>query len=150
MYNYNLGEPLYLDADLERLAREKQDEYNELSDDSRRGVIEEFLNTPLPLDWRSRSIDQRIAYFKTNSSGSDFSREEGVEQRATVSAVEILVECFRQPLDEKARYKTREINHIMKNLPGWRETDRKVTIPAYGSQQRIYERIITDDKTDNI
>ena len=103
VYNYNLGETLYLDADLERLARMKQDEYNELSDDARRGVIEEFLDTPLPLDWRNRSIDQRIAYFKTNSGGENFAQQEGVEQRITVSAVEILCECFRQPLDEKAR-----------------------------------------------
>lgn len=145
-YFYHLGEPLYLDADLERLARMKQDEYNELSDDARRGVIEEFLDTPLPLDWRNRSIDQRIAYFKTNSN-NDFPKEEGVELRRYVSAVEILVECFRQPLDEKARYKTREINHIMKGMPNWRESGRKITLPAYGSQQRIYERI--DNNTKN-
>lgn len=141
-YNYHLGEPLYLDADLERLARMKQDEFNELSDDARRGVIQEFLDTPLPLDWRSRSIDQRIAYFRTNAN-SDFPAEEGVERRKVVSAVEIMCECFRQPLDEKARYKTREINHIMKSMTGWREAKRKLTLPAYGSQQWIYERIDT-------
>ena len=147
-YNYNMGEPLFLDPDLERLARMKQDEYNELSDDSRRGVIQEFLDTPLPLDWRNRSIDQRIAYFKT--ANNDFSKDEGVEQRTTVSAVEILVECFRQPLDEKARYKTREINHIMKDMPGWRESTRKLTLPAYGSQQRIYERIINQNDEEEL
>lgn len=145
-YFYHLNEPLYLDADLERLARAKQDEYNELSDDARRGVIAEFLDTPLPLDWNNRSIDQRIAYFKS-SGGIDWTKEDGVEPRKYVSAVEILVECFRQPLDEKARYKTREINHIMKSLDNWQVSKRKIVLPAYGTQQRIYERII-NPKTD--
>lgn len=135
VYFADKGEELYLEPSMEKEARQIQDEYNELSADERIGVIAKFLDTPLPADWDSRSLDQRKAYFRV----TDPISAETKTLRNTISAVEILAECFGTVLDEKARYKTREINQLMRHVSGWKPAGKQ-TLPVYG-QQRIYKRI---------
>jgi hypothetical protein len=64
-------------------------------------------------------------------------------RRRTVCAVEVLVECFGQQLDEKTRYRTREINQILKGMDCLEEGDRERD-NVYGLQRRY--RIIYDDE----
>ena len=73
---------------------------------------------------------------------------EGVLIRTEVSTVEILYELFGESLDEKLRYKSREINALFEWIPGWERGDRK-RITGYGLQ-RLWVRssqdeILTDD-----
>lgn len=132
---YDKGEKLYLSAELEAESREMQEAYNELSDDERIGIISSFLDTPLPVDWESRSLERKQAYFRD----TDPLNPEGSVRRDVISNIEILNECFRDKIDEKARYKTREISALMKRVPGWTSAGRAMIYP-YG-QQRIYKRI---------
>lgn len=137
-------ETLYLSHELESQAREQQELFNELTSDERHGIIQRFLDTPLPADWETRSIELRRAYFRDQDPLS----AEGILRRDVVSSVEILSECFRQAIDEKTRYKTREINALMKHIKGW-EPAGKVNQTAYG-WQRVYRRIEEDREDDTL
>lgn len=132
LHYYEAGELLYLPADLEREARERQRDNSESGADERIGVIQNFIDTLLPADWNSRSIDSRRRWLLDG----DPLRSYGVIQRETVCAVEVLAECFGERIDEKTRYKTRDINALFR-LMGLKELPMK-RIPLYG-KQRLYE-----------
>lgn len=141
---YERGEKLHLPYHLEQQARDKQEEYNELACDERIGIIQQFLDTLLPADWETRSIERRRAFFRQ----TDPLCSDGVTRRETISAVEILSECFGQSIDEKSKYKTREINELMKKMPGWERDGWKRT-SQYGLQ-RMWQRSKVEDKDENL
>ena len=141
---YGRGEKLHLPYHLEQQARDKQAEYNELACDERIGIIQQFLDTLLPADWETRSIERRRAFFRQ----TDPLCSDGVTRRETISAVEILSECFGQSIDEKSKYKTREINELMKKMPGWERDGWKRT-SQYGLQ-RMWKRSKVEDKDENL
>ena len=132
LHYYEAGELLYLPADLECEARDRQRDNSESGADERIGVIQNFIDTLLPADWNSRSIDSRRRWLLDG----DPLRAYGVIQRETVCAVEVLAECFGERIDEKTRYKTRDINALFR-LMGLKALPMK-RIPLYG-KQRLYE-----------
>ena len=141
---YEQGEPLFLSRDLEMQARKMQKEFNDVAKDERIGLIQRYLDTPLPADWETRSLERRRAYFKQ----TDPLEAEGVLTRTEVSTVEILYELLGESLDEKLRYKSREINALFEWIPGW-EKGKTKRITGYGLQ-RLWVRssqgeILTDD-----
>ena len=73
---------------------------------------------------------QRQDYFRNGSYMDD--SEPGI-QRETICAVEVLNECFQDKLDERTRYRTKEINQILRNLPGLTAVGRE-TDSCYGRQ----------------
>ena len=107
------GETLYLNAKLEAEARERQEDHNEVTADERAGMIEAFVRKPLPETWDSLTMEQRQTWFR---SSSETGSEEPRIRRKTICAVEILVELFGQKIDEKTRYRTKEINQILRKL----------------------------------
>ena len=141
---YEQGEPLFLSRDLEMQARKMQKEFNDVAKDERIGLIQRYLDTPLPADWETRSLERRRAYFKQ----TDPLEAEGVLTRTEVSPVEILYELFGESLDEKLRYKSRGINALFEWIPDW-EKGKTKRITGYGLQ-RMWVRstqgeILTDD-----
>ena len=60
-------------------------------------------------------------------------------QRKTITAVEVLAECFGQTIDERTRYRTKEINQILRSF-GWLRDVGRRRDTVYG-QQRTYEII---------
>lgn len=129
---YKAGEPLYLSAELEHQARKQQEEHNEVTADERIGVISAYLDRKLPAGWESMTRQQRQDYFRNGSYMDD--SEPGI-QRETICAVEVLNECFQDKLDERTRYRTKEINQILRNLPGLTAVGRE-TDSCYGRQWR--------------
>lgn len=132
---YNEGEQLYLGHDLEAQARELQEEHNEVSGDDRIGLIEAYIHTPIPQGWQGMTREQRRDWFRLQSA-SEPSEAEPRVMRGTVCAVEVLCECFGQSLDERTRYRTREINQILRNLPGLEEIGVRYD-DCYGGQRRF-------------
>lgn len=106
------SEPLYLSAEQEEEVRELQAAHSETAEDDRIGVIQDFLRIPLPVDWGSRSVEARRLFFVNK----DALTEAGAVARTLVSAVEVLVECFGERVDEKTRYRTREINALLEEM----------------------------------
>ena len=135
LHYYQQREQLYLPFELEQLSRMRQEEHNEMAQDDRIGMIEAFLKLPLPEDWDAMSIKQRRDYIQ---GGQVFMGQDGANYhtRETVCAVEVLAECFGQQLDERTRYKTKEINQILKNMKQLEDAGR-TRDTLYGLQRRF-------------
>lgn len=137
---WKAGEHLYLPKELEQLARERQEGHNELVADERIGLIDAFIHTPLPDTWDSLTREQRANWFQTGSQmGHD---DMPMHRRETVCTLEVLVECLGMKTDDKTRYKTKEINQILRSISCLRYEGRSYD-PVYGRQRRF--RILDDD-----
>ena len=137
LHYYHQQEPLYLDSRMTAMAKRLQEEHNEVIADDRAGMIEAFIQKELPTTWESMTIRQRQDWFKTASE-----LESGGEprmRREKICAVELLVECFGQQLDERTRYRTKEINQILQQLEvkGLVKYQGRTYDKAYG-QQRFF------------
>ena len=130
---FRQGEPLYLSSELEAEARRGQEEHNEVYADERTGRIQDFISQPIPEDWNSYSLQQRLDYWKT---GQELwrSADARLVPRKTVCAVELLAECFGERLDDRTRYRTKEINQILKSLSNCKYEGQK-RVPIYGVQR---------------
>lgn len=127
------GETLYLSHELETKSRELQTAHNELAADDRAGMIEAFIRKELPTTWESMTMKQRQDWFRLSS---ETESSEPRMKRETICAVEILVELFGQQLDEKTRYRTKDINQIMRELPELEYVGR-ARDKVYGLQHRF-------------
>ena len=143
LYYYHQQEPLYLDSRMTAMAKRLQEEHNEVIADDRAGMIEAFIQKELPTTWESMTIRQRQDWFKTASELD--SGGEPRMRRTKVCAVELLVECFGQQLDERTRYRTKEINQILQQLEvrGLVKYLGRTYDKAYGQQR--YFTIMEDD-----
>ena len=136
LHYFRQGERLYLPNDLEKAAQLRQDAHNEVAADERVGVIEAFIRRPIPENWDQMNMKQRRDYFLyDNSEGITALMED--QPRRTITAVEVLVECFGQPMDDRTRYRTKEINQILRGISWLREIGRQYD-RVYG-RQRTYE-----------
>ena len=136
---WKAGESLYLDRAMADEARRRQEEHNEVSADERIGLIDAYIHKEIPMTWGSMTARQRADWFKT---AADLEGEPR-QRRHTVCAVEVLVECFGQQLDEKTRYRTKEINQILRGMDCLKEAKRERD-NVYGLQRRF--EIIYDDE----
>lgn len=141
---WEAGEQLWLPRDLETEARRLQEGHNEVADDERRGMIEEFIRKPVPASWPSMTADQRRDWWRMQSGSAPADGEPRV-RRETVCAVEVLVELFGQRVDEHNRYRTREINQMLRGMPGL-EYIGLGRVSCYGVQRRF--RILWDKMED--
>ena len=138
VHRFREGERLYLPRELEKVAQQRQEEHNEVTADERTGIIEAFIRKEIPENWDQLSAKQRRDYFQYGNSG-EITSLTGTMQRTTITAVEVLAECFGQPIDERTRYRTKEINQILRSFHWLRDIGRHRDT-VYG-QQRTYEII---------
>lgn len=138
---YKDREPLYLPDNLEQQARELQECHAEV--DERKGLIEEFLNIKLPTGWNNKTLEERRAYILQRDELSAV----GTVVRDKVCAVEILNECFGEKLDERTKYRTREINTLLKSMPSWEQ--RSITDMGPYGRQRYFKRIPDYEQSNN-
>ena len=129
------GEKLYLEGNVMEEAEQAQKSAMEM--DERAGMVEEYLNRPLPDDWKSMDLFARKNYL----SGNEFGRPEqtGTVVRTEVSNAEIWCECFGKNLPELKSADSYSIAALMSQLPGWERTDERKYQPIYG-RQRLYRR----------
>lgn len=132
MVLYKKGEPLFLADGILNAALEAQDAHSEVDD--RTGIIQEYLDTPLPDNWSEMEVNERRAFIK----GGDLAPK-GTIQRNTVSIVEIWTECFAKNQADLTRKESLEISEIMTKLNGWERGKQPVTLKIYGSQ-RVFRR----------
>ena len=130
------GEKLYLEGDVLDEAEEAQK--GAMEQDERAGMVEEYLNTLLPEDWRQKDIYARRNYL----TGDDFGTPEhkGAIERKEVSNAEIWCECFGKSLSELKSADSYSIAAIMSQIPGWERTDTRRYLPIYG-RQRVYKKV---------
>ena len=135
---FKQGERLYLPRELEKVAQMRQEEHNEVAADERTGIIEAFIRRPIPENWDQLTAKQRRDFFQYGNNGEITALVEET-QRKTITAVEVLAECFGQTIDERTRYRTKEINQILRSFRWLRDVGRRRDT-VYG-QQRTYEII---------
>lgn len=138
VHRFREGEKLYLPRELEKAAQMRQEEHNEVAADERTGVIEAFIRREIPENWEDLSAKQRRDYFQFGNTGEITALVEKT-QRKTITAVEVLAECFGQPIDERTRYRTKEINQILRGFGWLRQIGLKYD-KVYG-RQRTFEII---------
>lgn len=126
---YNAGESWYLSAKLEALAKEVQEQHTELN--AKQGMIENFLETLLPEDWKNRTLDERLLFL----SGGFGEAEQGTERRTCVCALEIWQELFRGDPKSFSPLQSREINNMLRRIKGWTPSSGRNCGPLYGRQR---------------
>jgi predicted P-loop ATPase len=133
---YRAGEALHLTQDVEDQAAEKQEIHRETDD--RKGLIEEFLEHPLPENWEEMDI-----YARRNYLTGDPLTVEGTVKRQKVCIAEIWCELFGKPQSEMTSGNTKELHRMMRSIEGWQPIKNKkhnAKFKLYGDQ-RGYERI---------
>lgn len=137
-YNlYKKGEVLRLSDAIEAEANRIQEEHSEYHEHA--GVIEKYLNTLLPIGWKSLTPGQRNNYFM-NADDPDAIQEKGTVRRERACIVEIWCEVFNGHTKDLNRLKAKELHDIMRKMEGWREYKTKMRFDNYGIQ-RAYERV---------
>lgn len=131
---YQDGEKLYLEGELEREAERRQELHSE--ENPLHGMIQEYLEKPLPEDWYDRDLGQRRVYMD-----SDFGETANTMKRERVCALEIWVELMNGDPKNMRPMDSRNINDILRNMPGW--TSHKGSQLSFGKlygRQRAFVR----------
>jgi putative DNA primase/helicase len=131
VYLYRKGEALYLSREAEKIATIQQKLHSET--DERRGLIEAYLNRSLPEDWDTMDLYERRAFVEDPLS------EKGSIDRVYVCIAEIWCEGLGKNKEDMDRYKTREINDIMRGLDEWEQVNSTRNFRIYG-KQKYYAR----------
>ena len=127
---YKAGEELFLPRELEKVAREVQEAYEE--ENPKAGIVADYLDRLLPEGWEDMDVYARRQWLENDA--------EGVTPRTTVCTLEIWAEALGGNPDRLDRYGAKEIRDIMAGLPEWRhQGNKRVTARPYG-RQRYYER----------
>ena len=126
---YRIGEPLYMQGSIEKLAQKAQKSHQETSE--REGIIREFLSAGIPPDWNQRDLMQRRIFFN-----SSFGRDDNKsEPRKYICAAEIWCECFGKDIAHLKKSDSREINSILSNIEGLEKMKTPHKFPIYGNQR---------------
>lgn len=147
VYRYGKGEPLYLSPELEAMAKEKQSEFSEVEE--RMGIIQEYLDRPLPENWTGMGIPERVSYMR----GGDQLSAVGVVQRSRVCVMEIWCECFGRQKGDLRRSDSNEICRMMWKMPGWKMQSKATRLGPYGVQkcfERNQDSVISDENVNSI
>ena len=124
---FKKGEKLYLPKDIEKLAREVQEAYEE--ENPRTGLVAAYLDKLLPADWEEKDTYTRRAWLEANA-------QDGTEERTDVCTLEIWAEALGENPNRFDRYASMEVRNIMASLPEWRyQGNKRKTIRPYGRQR---------------
>lgn len=132
---YKNKEPLYLSQEAEKIANVEQVKHSQ--HDERTGIIDNYLSTLLPTNWPKMDLIDRRDFLGDNSI-----EEEGEELREFVCIAEIWCECFGKSKNEMDRYKTRELNEIMRGLHDWEYANSTRNFKLYGVQKYYRRKIL--------
>ena len=127
---YKAGEDLFLSHELEKVAREIQEIYEE--ENPKAGIVADYLERLLPEGWEDMDVYARRQWLENGV--------EGTTRRTTVCTLEIWAEAMGGNPDKLDRYGSKEIRDILAGLPEWRhQGNKRITARPYG-RQRYYER----------
>lgn len=129
---YKAGEPLFMSNEAVIMARDEQERHSET--DYRRGIIEDYLNKELPGDWDDRDIDERRTFL--SQTADELSPK--TERRKFVCVAEIWCECLGKNKEDMDRYKTREVNDMLRSLDEWNQSKSTKNFAIYGKQKYYY------------
>lgn len=113
--SWKQGEKLYLPAELEAEAKQRQQDYNDDNDDPMREMLASYLDTKLPADWGVRDIMSRRAYYNN----PDTLEAVGTIRRDRVCAAEFICERLGKNMaDKDYKYLARRVGRMLRDM-GW-------------------------------
>ena len=133
MVIYKKGEQLFLSGDAKAIAEHEQHEHSE--NDERSGIIENYLDRLLPVDWDTLDLYERRAFL------DDPLGANGTVERDYVCVAEVWCECLGKNREDMDRYKTREINDILRSLKNWGQCKSTRNFKLYGKQKYYVRKI---------
>ena len=125
---WRIGEQLYLTGEIEKQAQEMQELHRESS--PREGIIADFVNREIPVDWPKWSIDRRRDWWAQATHG-----EIQTMKRDRITAIEIWCELFNGNQKDVKQSDTREINSVLAKMSGLTRTKSAFRCGPYGSQR---------------
>lgn len=129
--HWQLGEKLYLTGNEEIESKVEQEKHSET--DPKEGIIKEFADRKIPLDWDKRSLNERKIYWS-----GEFGRGQcETMERDKICAAEVWCECLNGDLKYMKRTDSLEINSVLGSMPGWEKYHGRYGI--YG-QQKGYKK----------
>lgn len=136
LHYYRQGELLFLDDTESTLAASHREEF--IEEDALAGVIQEFLDRPVPEDYLELSPEQRQIW--QTEVGADLVPKGTWQQQETCSA-QIWVEALGKRFGDHKRTDLIEITKSLRNL-GWITVGSK-RVPGYGPQV-VFRKPISD------
>lgn len=128
---------LYLQDDVRETAEQIQESNLEI--DGRLGLLEKYLDMPVPHEWYDLTVDERLAYIRRYETHGE-SVDDGVPRRY-ICNLEILEEFFHRNTKDDNKEETKTIRKMMACLQNWQWVgDERHFIKPY-RQQRCYQRI---------
>ena len=126
------GEKLYLLPEVEAYAKQAQEEHSEHS--AKEGVIRDFLDREIPVDWEKQTLFERKMYWAGGFANDK--EKTKLKRRERVCAVEIWCEAFGGEIRYFRRSDAAEINAILARIPGWERCQKTMRVGcAYGVQK---------------
>lgn len=131
---YRKQEPLFLSNEAESIAGFEQRKHSDV--DERVGIMEQYLNTPIPANWDKMDVYERRTYLT-----DPLAAKKGSE-RDFVCVAELWCECLGKEKEDMDRYKTRELNDIMRSLEDWEQSTSTKNFSIYGKQKYYVRKLI--------
>ena len=126
---WKLGERLYLTGKAAEISLEQHEIHRESS--SKEGMVIDFVNRPVPLDWNKFSLDARRLYWSNSFENPNIETTE----RDRVCAIEVWCELFGGGTKDLKRQEAIEINSVLAGMPGWKKHESNFRSGPYGFQK---------------
>lgn len=130
---YRKGETLFLSEKAEAIAKLEQRSHSE--QDERKGMIEDYLAKLLPENWDDMDIFERRNYLEDPLSPN------GKYSRDYVCLAEIWCECLHKERSDMDRYKTRDLNDVLRSLEDWEQCTSTRNFANYGKQKYYVRKL---------
>lgn len=121
------GEPLFLVPEMEAEANRRQRQASKVVDKAE--MVREFLDMPIPHRWSKMNLSEKRDFYDNPSTYA----LEVMILRKYASVAVIRDEFYKAAHPELKLPSDNDIRGLLRQLPGWRERDKKVNIPGYGS-----------------
>lgn len=133
--NWQLGEPLYLSGEIEKYARDEQENHRERS--AREGIIVDFVDSEVPKDWHKWSLDSRRMFWNSSINNDKIK----LVPRSRICALEVWCEALGGDLRSMKYTDAVEINGAIGIIDGWKRTKNGVRC-GYCGLQKAFERAL--------
>ena len=146
VHYYKQGERLYLSDELEAQAKQRQQEFNDDSDDPIVAMLTKYLDTRLPVTWDTMDVQARRSYLRD----PDPLQADGTELRERVCAAEFICEQMGKDMTDKDyKYLARRICKIIDGLPDWeRISSTRHVQQLYGVQKGFRRKPSAENEDD--
>lgn len=136
IHYYNKGENImHLEKEVAEEAESLQARHSQHN--SYIGIIQEYLQVKLPMNWNEKTIQERQQWFRATE---DFRNEEDGERtnRTRVCALEVWCEAMNRDVAQMTNVNARQINEALESLKGWTRDKTPRKYGVYGSQRGFY------------